>query len=68
LPGSTYPWEIESFSGYIITPTGIYAFWLDWHNEHYTLGEQEGLWREISITEAGRDSDSILKIQEKLRQ
>jgi len=66
LPGSTYPWEIESLSGYVITPTSIYTFWLDWENERYSLGERDGLWKEIHITETGKDADSIRKIQRDL--
>lgn len=34
LPGSSYPLEIESMSGTVITPTAIYDFWLDWVDMH----------------------------------
>lgn len=42
VPGSTYPLEIESMSGYVITPEKVYLFWLDWGEGHYTLGEEMG--------------------------
>lgn len=66
LPGSTYAWEIESLSGYVITPTSVYTFWLDWENEQYSLGEPQGLWKKLNITEIGKDADRIVKIQRNL--
>ena len=67
LPGSTFPWEIESKSGYVVTPTNVYHFWLDWFEGHYTLGEEDGIWREIAIEVPGRDKNEVLQIQQQLR-
>ena len=36
LPGSSYPCEIESLSGTVVTPTTAYTFWLDWENNNFT--------------------------------
>ena len=66
LPGSTYPCEIESMSGTIITPSKIYDFWLDWFDGHYTLGEEEGIWKEMNIEEFGWNKDRIIQIQQQL--
>ena len=68
LPGSTYPCEIESISGMVIAPEKVYAFWLDWIDGHYTLGEEEGIWKELRIEELGRDRDRVMKIQHQLRE
>ena len=70
LPGSNYPGEIESFSGFFITAQKIYCFWLDWYEEHYTLGNEEGFWEEITLDEVKPDSQLyklITKIQQKLQ-
>ncbi len=64
LPGSTFPWEIESMSGYVVTPTNVYRFWLDWFEGHYTLGEEDGIWREMAIELLGRDTDEVIQIQQ----
>lgn len=66
LPGSTYPLEIESMSGEVITPTAVYGFWLDWIDGHYTLGEEDGLW-EIRNLEEFSDREKIEQIQQDLR-
>ncbi len=63
LPGSTYPGEIESMSGYIVTITTAYLFWLDWDQGAYTLGE-----REVALDQSGRDKEMILEIQRQLQQ
>ena len=46
LPGSTYPGELKSMSGYITTLDKVYDFWFDWEDGHYTLGEEDGYWGE----------------------
>jgi hypothetical protein len=66
-PGSTYPDEIESISGRVITPTAIYDFWFDWDDEHFSLGEEEGYWEELPLEDLGQDRDKILQIQQQLR-
>src|SRR5713101_3888805 len=67
LPGSTFPLEIESMSGYVITPTNVYVFWLDWVDGHYTLGEEDGTWREVATETIGRDKDRVIQIQQQMR-
>lgn len=62
LPGSSYPGEIESISGYIVTATTVYLFWLDWEYEHYTLGDQE-----VSLEMLGSDKNMIVELQNQLR-
>ena len=59
LPGSTYPDEIESISGYVVTEKSVYSFWLDWKNGAYTLGEEDGRWTELTDTELGADLDDV---------
>lgn len=68
LPGSTYPGELKSMSGYIITPTAIYEFWFDWEDGHYTLGEEDGCWQEITQEENDRDAQITRAIQKRLRE
>ncbi len=68
LPGSTYPSEIESISGFVITPTNIYYFWFDWFDEHYTLGEEEGYWEEYPLEEMGQYKARAMQIQQQLRE
>lgn len=63
LPGGSYPGEIHSMSGIIITPTSAYDFWLDWENGAYTLGEEDGYWEELSEADLGSDLNSVRKIQ-----
>jgi hypothetical protein len=65
LPGGTYPLEIESMSGTVITPSEVYDFWLDWVDGHYTLGEENGIWRR-RIVEELPDKDRIRQIQQQL--
>lgn len=48
LPGSSYLGELESMSGYITTPTSVYEFWFDWEDGHYSLGEEDGSWQEVT--------------------
>ena len=67
LPGSTYPLEIESMSGYVITPEKVYLFWLDWVDDHYTLGEENGIWKEIAVDDLGRDKEKAVQILRQLR-
>lgn len=47
LPGSTYPGELKSMSGYITTMDKVYDFWFDWEDGHYTLGEEDEYWGEV---------------------
>ena len=63
LPGSTYPGEIESMSGYIVTTNTTYLFWLDWDQGSYTLGE-----REVALDQSGGDKEKIVRIQRQLQQ
>jgi|SRR5579883_244389 hypothetical protein len=65
LPGSRYPLEIESMSGTVVTPSEVYDFWFDWIDGHYTLGEEDGIWRRRNIEELG-DKDRIRQIQARL--
>src|SRR5260370_34865444 len=67
LPGSTFPLEIESMSGYVIMPTNVYVFWLDWVDGHYTLGEEDGTWREVATQTLGRSKERGVKNKHKLR-
>ena len=55
LPGSSYPGEIESLSGTVVTPTTAYSFWLDWENNNFTLGEEDDTWSELSPEEIASD-------------
>jgi hypothetical protein len=68
LPGSTYPSEIESISGSVITPTTIYDFWFDWFDDHYTLGEEKGYWEECPLDGLGPYKVRAMQIQQQLRE
>ena len=59
LPGSTYEEEIETVSGTLVTATAVYGFWLDWIDDHYTLGEEKGNWHEFSISDPAHDEDIL---------
>lgn len=70
LPGSSYPSEITSFSGFIVTAEKIYELWFDWYEEHYTLGQEKGCWEETSLEALENDKRlyAFLKeMQERLR-
>jgi hypothetical protein len=67
LPGSTYPGELKSMSGYIITPSTVYEFWFDWEDGHYTLGEEDGSWQEVK-DETEREAKITREIQRRLRE
>ena len=67
LPGSSYPDELESMSGYITTPTSVYEFWFDWQDDHYTLGEEDGSWQEVH-DETEREAKITREIQRRLRE
>jgi hypothetical protein len=67
LPGSSYPLEIESMSGMVITSTEVYDFWLDWVDEHYTLGEEDDIWKLRQVEEL-RDRETIKQVQQQLRE
>jgi hypothetical protein len=60
LPGSTSPRDIESFSGYVVTPTNAYSFWFDWQDGSYTLGERNGTWRELTADDM-KKNDEVLE-------
>jgi hypothetical protein len=66
LPGSTYPGELKSMSGYVTTPTSVYEFWFDWENGHYTLGEEDGSWQEVK-DQTEREAKITCAIQQRLR-
>jgi hypothetical protein len=66
LPGSTYPLEIESMSGKVITSKEVYSFWLDWIDDHYTLGEEDGFWKRCNVEEL-YDGTQIRQIQQQLQ-
>jgi len=68
LPGSTYPCEIEEISGWIVTTTKVYLFWLDWFEGRYTLGEHRGFWEEVPLDEIGADKELIMEAQQRLKQ
>ena|SRR5438552_18076732 len=63
LPGSTYPYEVESKEGYIVTPSKAYSFWFDWYDDHYTLGHEEGTWEEIDDIDEHPDWKPLSKIR-----
>ena len=67
LPGSTFPCEIETVSGYIVTTSALYLFWLDWFDGHYTLGEHRGFWEEVSLDQLGADKEPLLAVQQHLQ-
>jgi len=67
LPGSTYPGELRSMSGYVTTPTSVYEFWFDWENGHYTLGEEDGSWQEVK-DQTEREAAITRAIQQRLRE
>jgi hypothetical protein len=66
LPGSTYPGELKSMSGYITTPDKVYDFWFDWENGHYTLGEEDGYWGEVK-DQTEHEERIFREIQQRLR-
>ena len=65
LPGSTSPRDVESFSGYVVTPTNAYSFWFDWEAGNYTLGECNGTWRELTPNDI-QNNDEVLQAQRRL--
>ena len=67
LPGSTYPGEIEEISGWIVTATNVYLFWLDWFEGHYTLGEHRGFWEEVPLDEIRADKEMVIEAQQRLQ-
>lgn len=67
LPGSTYPGEVESVSGTVVTPTSAYSFWLDWANNDYSLGEHDGSWWELSPDERADDYE-VVEAQQRMTQ
>jgi hypothetical protein len=67
LPGSTYPGELKSMSGYVTTPTTVYEFWFDWEDGHYTLGEEDGSWQEVR-DQTEREAKVTHEIQRRLRE
>lgn len=67
LPGSTFPDEVESISGWVITPEKVHTFWLDWVDGHYTLGEEDGGWHEVDYEKLGSDRIKMIQIQQLLR-
>jgi len=66
LPGSSYPGELKSMSGYVTTPTSVYEFWFDWEDGHYTLGEEDGSWQEVH-DETEDEAQITREIQQRLR-
>ncbi len=67
LPGSAGPRDLEALSGYVVTSTTAYSFWLDWENGTYTLGEQDGTWRELTPNDMQKN-DEIIEGQQRLKQ
>ena len=67
LPGSTYPGELKSMSGYVTTPSTVYEFWFDWQDGHYTLGEEDGSWQEVK-DQTEREVRITREIQQRLRE
>ncbi len=66
LPGSLYDWEVELLLGVAVTPTDIYMFVLDWIDGKYTLGDKNGMWRELTPDDLGDEKEHILTIQHQL--
>ena len=55
LPDGIYP-----VSGAVLTDEGrVFRYWLDWHadQDDYTLGEADGFWSEVDISEYEDDPD-----------
>lgn len=68
LPGGPFPKEIRAWSGYIVTSSKIYSFWLDWYNGHYTLGHEQGFWEEEELSELSpRERTMALEFQQSLK-
>jgi hypothetical protein len=72
LPGNTESDPIDSLSGFAVTAFLVYSFWLDWYEDHYTLGDEDGFWEEGNIDDffgkSGRERELALEIQRKLRE
>ena len=55
LPGGIYP-----VSGLVLTDEGrLFHYWLGWHADKndYTLGDEDGFWSEIDVSEYEADRD-----------
>ena len=69
LPEGLFPNEVYAMSGYIVTSSKIYSFWLDWYDGHYTLGHGQGFWEEITLDELSPKERALaLKFQHSLKQ
>ncbi|GER89986.1 hypothetical protein KDW_41480 [Dictyobacter vulcani] len=53
-------------SGAIVTATAVYGFWLDWVDGHYTLGDEQGSWRKIDMSQC-LDPEGTIAAQQRLR-
>jgi hypothetical protein len=68
LPEGSFPREVRAWSGYIVTSSKIYSFWLDWHDGHYTLGHGQGFWEEETLSELSLEEQAlILEFQQLLK-
>jgi hypothetical protein len=69
LPEGPFPKEVRAWSGYIVTSSNIYSFWLGWYDGHYTLGQERGLWEEEELSELSpRERTMALEFQRELKQ
>src|SRR5260370_9515450 len=69
LPEGPFPKEVHAMSGFIVTASKIFSFWLGWYGEHYTLGHERGFWREISLADLSVVERVVaLEFQRKLQQ
>lgn len=68
MPGSTVPGELESLSGFVVTPSTAFSFWLSWDATRgtYTLGSEGGAWDELST--AQRNREEIVEARRRLQQ
>jgi hypothetical protein len=63
LPGCTFPHEIETMSGAIVTADAVYSFWLDWKDDQYFFWG----WHQYS-PETVQKTRSFVKAQKLVRQ
>jgi hypothetical protein len=69
LPEGPFPNDVFAMSGYIVTKTNIYYFWLGWYDGHYTLGQEKGLWEEVTLDElSSEERDVVLKARQELQE
>lgn len=68
LPGRAYDGETETESGIVVTPDRAYRFWVGWADGDYTLGEEDGSWRELTPEHnTEEDWQEIWQLQQQMR-